>query len=634
MNALLSSRRLAQGLVALAAAGTILTTTGVAASAAPTYDNATAVQVGWTDSATPKAVYPADIHTDLPLGTTTGADGVTHTTRVYATFDVTAFRGTHVTAAHVFVTEDRVADCGKRVIELWQTDVMNKAPAWNAAPAERRLLDTVNWTSWCPAGSLSFDATAAVVDAVARGDKSVALELRVPAVLEADPSYARQLYGYRGVQMSVEHNVAPEIVAKDLYNSGYACQETEPGRPVSGLGDVGLQAVVTDADPMESPNLSVDFAYWPADDPSNRSVVTVRGLLGHATNASLPAASMVDGATYGWQVRATDGEDFSPWSKTCYITVDRTRPPAPAVSSPNFPNSSTPGPVGEPVTFVFSAGGNTDVAGFTWSWDAQNTPGCPYGDLGLIICPPVLSGDTAKKLDTPGGSVRVRLNAPSDGHHRLYVNAVDAAGNWSSGGTPYEVWVPETDPQITVVAGTVRWNQRVTLSFAPAAGVTSVTSYSYRIGAAPTQTVAAGADGTARVDVLLDNEYGVSVLVRSNSSNGFVSSEGHWSAEFDPWPDVTAAIYTQWEFGAGGVGVPDTFTFSPPPGQFWSDNLRGYQYSFNFADPQFIAAGPGGTASLTWAPDTPGGNILEVWAVAADGTLSEYENFYSFDVAA
>jgi len=101
---------------------------------------------------------------------------------------------------------------------------------------------------------------------------------------------------------------------------------------------------------------------------------------------------------------------------------------------------------------------------------------------------------------------------------------------------------------------------------------------------------------------------------------------------FDPWPGVSAGIYTDSGDPVGGVGVSDTFTFTPPPGARYL-NLSGYRYSVNGGPAQFLAAGSAGTATLTWAPDTVGYNYLEVFAVAADGTLSDYENFYGFTVA-
>src|SRR5690349_10948696 len=79
--------------------------TGSAAFAAPYYDRPPSVQIGWTDAATPGTPYNYDARdrTDLPIGTWKDGQGGTHTTRVYATFDLSAYEGKKVYGGSVFV---------------------------------------------------------------------------------------------------------------------------------------------------------------------------------------------------------------------------------------------------------------------------------------------------------------------------------------------------------------------------------------------------------------------------------------------------------------------------------------------------------------------------------------------------
>ncbi|MFG1678460.1 hypothetical protein [Micromonospora sp. NPDC049282] len=80
----------------------------------------------------------------------------------------------------------------------------------------------------------------------------------------------------------------------------------------------------------------------------------------------------------------------------------------------------------------------------------------------------------------------------------------------------------------------------------------------------------------------------------------------------------------------GGVGVPGTFTFSPPAG--WLD-VAAYRYSFGDDELTEVAADGDGRASVTWTPAAGGYVTLTVYAVKGDGTVSDYANWYSFEVA-
>ena len=80
----------------------------------------------------------------------------------------------------------------------------------------------------------------------------------------------------------------------------------------------------------------------------------------------------------------------------------------------------------------------------------------------------------------------------------------------------------------------------------------------------------------------------------------------------------------------GGVGVPGTFTFSPPAG--WLE-VAAYQYLLPGAsDYLMVPAGPDGRAGITFAPEASDWNTIEVFSVRADGTLSDYSGIYSFFV--
>lgn len=621
--------------LALGAAGLVVVSTATPAAAAPHYDSTPSVQIGWTDSANPKTAYPWD-ETHMPLGTRVDDNGTSHTSRVYATFDLSSYEDKKIYGAKVFIQEYSAADCGKRAIEIWRTEPVSETPTWRGSPKPLAKLDEILTPEWCPKANISFDVGAAVQDAVAQGQRVITFEIRVPEQYESDPAYGRRLNWYRSVGLTTQYNSVPKVDNRHLYNGGFACTPAQPYVRLGGFANV-LQAVGTDADPRDERELTTEFAIWPADDPEARKVFSKQyGISGRVNTVNLPAGTLVDGESYAWQARVSDGADFSSWSKKCYFTYDGTRPTAPAVTSANYPSSDTGqwAPAGTPAVFTFSGNGNTDVAGFQYSWNDLGVNVCEAGgDLGQWVCRDPFSLPNTVKADAPGGSASVTLNPVNAGRQRLTVRSIDLAGNVSAP-TVYEMLVRWSAPEVRVENGEPQWGQEVVLKFVPANGVTGVREYEVTLDNGEPQTRPADADGTARFSFTATNPNGHSVKVRSRSENGFVSQEGTWSAYFWPGPGVKSDIYVQTPDGSpvGGVGVEGTFTFSPPPG--WTDTAA---YRYGFVDGEElteVAAGPDGRATITWTPTTSGWVTLTVFAVKPDGTWSEYGNWYSFEVAA
>lgn len=598
------------------------------AMAAPHYQSPPSVQVGYTDKATPRTAYDHTPEHDLPLGAWQDEAGAKHVSRVYATFDVSQFAGRPVIGGTIYVQEHTAADCTKRAIEVWQTAPVSATPSWANAPRRIRKLDEITTVGFCP-GYLSFDVSAAIQAAAAHHRSRVTFEIRVPAQHERDVSYGRQLYWYAGVGLTVEYNNPPAIDPTARFNGGFPCAESAP-YPALGSFAETLQAMATDADPDDRWRMRYEFAVWPADDPAARTVLTYNGETGRVSTVQIPAGLLVDGRTLSWQVRVGDGVDTSPWSGACSFVVDKTRPLAPQVTSANYPPANVgQGPLGEMGVFTFTAT-DPDTIGFQYAWETFPVPGCEYGPIGQLVCEDPFASANTVRADAPGGSATVRLNAPRSARNRLLVSSIDRAG-WRSTRTVYDIFAAfGGEPEITVVGAEPEWGEQVTLRFSPYPGITGTVDYTYEINNGPEQTIAAAADGTATVSFTASNEYGASVTVHSRSANGWRSPEASWSVPFFPWPTVRSDIYVGSGEPVGGVGVVGTFTFSPPAG--WTE-VGGYQYSFNGADPVFVAAGPDRTATITWAPEASGYTYLEVFALRPDGTLSDYSRTLSFEVA-
>jgi hypothetical protein len=160
-----------------------------------------------------------------------------------------------------------------------------------------------------------------------------------------------------------------------------------------------------------------------------------------------------------------------------------------------------------------------------------------------------------------------------------------------------------------------------TFVFHPTAA--AVVSYTYQFGAAPQQTVAAGADGTATLRWTpqeYPNSTGgwISLLVRTTSAGGLVSDWAYTSFRIRSLqPDIASAVY-QWPNG-GTVGQAADFTFTA--------HLTGsteFVYSFDGAPEQVVTVGPTGTATVSWTPQSSYSHGVTVRSRTAGGLYSGY----------
>ncbi|MEV0811185.1 hypothetical protein [Micromonospora sp. NPDC050200] len=636
MANLSTSRRLRGLSIALAATlgvtGLAVFATAESAGAAPHYGYAPSVQIGYTDRASTHTAYDWTEGVNLPLGARIDTSGEKHKSRVYATFDLSQFAGKEVFGGTVRIRERSAADCTKRAIEIWRTNPVGETPTWGNAPEELTKLDEITTPEYCPTANITFDVSLAVKDAAAKGEMRVTFALRVPEEHEGDVSYGRTLNWYNSVSLNVRYNSAPVLDEAQMYNGGRSCATAAPYPALSALADT-LQVIGRDPDLQQSDPLRYELALWPVDDPSKRTEISVPdGSAGMFSTGRVPGGVLVDGRSYSWQARVSDGLATSAWSKVCTFVVDKTLPSRPQVSSSNYPKADTGQwtPPGVPGEFTFSAGGDTDVIGFVYQWYDRSggVEGCEIVSGGRFDCDNPLTSDMVLKADVPGGTVSVPIIPPTPFTNTLYVQSVDRAGN-TSAAVGYEMRVPSTEPTIKAI-GTPEWGKSLTLKFTPEPGMPGVIKYEYRLNNGEPRFVAAGEDGTATISFITDNASGHSVSARSHSANGWISPYGNWSFAFDPGPGVTSDVYLSDGQPHGGVGVPGTFIFSPPAG--WSE-VGYYRYSLNGEDFFDVPAGPDGRASVTWTPERSGGVNLDVYVIRPDGTWGDYGNFYQFIVA-
>ncbi|MBG7701553.1 hypothetical protein HCJ76_26560 [Streptomyces sp. MC1] len=420
-----------------------------------------------------------------------------------------------------------------------------------------------------------------------------------------------------------------------LFN-GYRHCSTDADRPSYRWAGEGLvvEGVPGVTGTTGTSLVGVRYQAWPVTDPAR---ITTAGrdrvVAGSEAPATLPASALADGQTYAWQARTVLGDAASDWSAPCYVTIDNTRPAnAPTITSPNYlPDVWNEG--GEPVEFTLGAGGADDVEGFEFSWQ-QDLPviGTSIGDHGVPE-PVDPYSDTRyfKRADALGGSATLSLVPPAgSGPMTLWVRSLDRAYNGSAI-TSYTFRVKSAAPTVTPAVPHPEFGEPTRFTLSPDPGLQAkspVVSYSVRTSGGRndrTYEVAAGADGTASVDLTLDGIYGENLTVTSKSANGWVSDGAWWGTGYDTTPTVASDVYPENGSG-GGAGVPGTFTFTPKV-----KDVVSYTYTFNDGDPEVtVPADADHTASVDWTPAADGWYDLTVYATTRSGIqLATYDYMFT-----
>ncbi|MEU7041149.1 hypothetical protein AB0A77_08815 [Streptomyces varsoviensis] len=215
-------------------------------------------------------------------------------------------------------------------------------------------------------------------------------------------------------QGSAAHNRAPDK-PRDYGSNPATC--TAGPTPKVGNTDLGLFATVSDPD---GGTLQARFTMWAKDGEPAVFDETVSVTTGGIAKVTVPRATLTDGTTYQWQVRADDGSATSSWAPDtpCRFTVDKVRPSVPPVAdSKEFPDDGTTGaPARTTGSFTLHSGGVKDVVKYVYDFDREY---------------PTKVAEPA----SPGGSVQFFFTPMTAGPHILYAYSEDAAGNRSDTST-------------------------------------------------------------------------------------------------------------------------------------------------------------------------------------------------------
>ncbi|WFE37316.1 IPT/TIG domain-containing protein [Micromonospora sp. WMMD998] len=325
-------------------------------------------------------------------------------------------------------------------------------------------------------------------------------------------------------------------------------------------------------------------------------------------------ARQLDGVTYAWRVRVLDGDDTSPWSDTCYFTVDRTGGPAPAVASAKYPTGdwdNAGGAVGDTGSFTFTSSSDDTVSYQYRFYSGEAGGGDDYATV------------PATGL---GGPATVTWTPSSASYHAVTVYAVDRAGNWSES-THYEFWVRETRPSVFSAAypdwGTnLDYGVGVPGAFEFSANVAGTESFAWRIDDdGPSGSIAADADGKATAMIAPTRTGRQTLYVRSVTGDGTTHPERAYTFVVDNAPRVTGDVDRAVIIGSSlrfhlAPRMPDVVAYL-----YWDRDSSGDEPD----QKNVLSARADGTADLTWTATNENMNTraLMVQSRSADGTLSE-----------
>nr|WP_258544710.1 hypothetical protein [Micromonospora provocatoris] len=408
----------------------------------------------------------------------------------------------------------------------------------------------------------------------------------------------------------------------DLTTAGQACTTEAPGPYLSPVRLNDANAVVlqgTYSGTPRSTDPQADFQVWDVarpdepqqwrdgvDQQNNRVYIQLED-----------PARQLDGVTYAWRVRVLDGADASPWSATCYFTIDRTGGPAPAVASATYPSGDWD-----------NAGGAVGVAGsFTFTSVSDDTVGYQYRFSG--------AGDEYATVPATslGGPATVTWTPQDASHHSVIVYALDRAGNWSEPNV-YEFWVRETRPSVFSAAypdwgSNLDYGVGVPGAFEFTSNVPGTESFAWRIdGDGPSGSVATGGDRTATAMIAPTRAGRQTLYVRSVTADGATHPERAYTFVVDNAPRVTGDVDRYVIIGSSlrfhlAPRMPEVTSYL-----YWTRDHNGNEPD----EKTVLPAGVDGTADLTWTATSESTQALYVQSRSADGTLSQ-PRFISISVS-
>ncbi|MGW5561221.1 hypothetical protein ACWER9_28875 [Micromonospora sp. NPDC003944] len=355
-----------------------------------------------------------------------------------------------------------------------------------------------------------------------------------------------------------------------------------------------------------------DFQVWDVTDPARpQQWLREMGEGGTIVYVQLEDESQqLDGVTYAWRVRVLDGADASPWSNTCYFTVDRSGGPAPTVTSTDYPSGGArSGAIGVPGTFTLTSA-SADTVSYLYKFHSSELPD-EYKE-------------STVDADGLGGPAVVTFTPKAATYHSLTVHAVDRAGNRSESAS-HPFYVKETRPEVFSAAYPTYlpnqdYNVGVPGAFEFRATVADTASFVWRIDeGGPSGTVPADGSGKATAMIAPTRGGRQTLYVHSVTHDGTAHVPRAYTFAVDDAPVLTGDTR-----GQVTIGSSLTIHLAPRAPQvveylYWPEYPRGDQRPVVTTT---VPARPDGSADLVWTAIETRVDGLWIQSRSADGTLS------------
>ncbi|GAA0479210.1 hypothetical protein Ade02nite_39980 [Paractinoplanes deccanensis] len=400
-----------------------------------------------------------------------------------------------------------------------------------------------------------------------------------------------------------------------LRTAGQACAAEAPGPYLSPVRLNDAQAVVlTGAVAEAAEGAQADFQVWDVTKPDERQQwldgahVGDQGAYIQLENES----KQLDGVTYAWRVRLLEGSEASPWSDTCYFTVDRTGGSAPTAGSAVYLDGDDyrRGGIGVPGTFVVTPT-TEDVVSYRYRFYANEaSQDAVWEDV---------------KADRLGGPVTLTWAPKTAGGHDLTVYAIDRAGNASE---PFSESFDVRDTRPVVFSAdypeydaNLSFNVGVAGEFQFQSLLEDTESFEWSIdNGGPSGITAADDAGKATVMIAPTRAGQQTLSVRSVTREGAKYPPRSYAFLVDDGPEITAAT------GGRVVGSPLRIQVAPRVPNvesyvFWAEDSSIVPRPVQKTT---VSARADGTAELEWIPQAADANVngLRIQSRTADGTLS------------
>ncbi|WP_267246564.1 DNRLRE domain-containing protein [Streptomyces sp. PR69] len=340
------------------------------------------------------------------------------------TFDTSDSRmqGATITDAKFRALQTYSWGCAKRRYNLYLTGSISSSNTWNKQPYWGRFLDEETSghgykSGSCPDSWVALDIKSAAQEAADKGWKTLTLGLR--AASESDANYWKKIQanGENSPYVEISLNRKPHRPANLSMTPGPGCDLTSP-YGVVGKSDLTFRAKGYDPDG----NLkSLRWSLWPSGDWANRIQLPDSPVNSDGYAAvEVPWTKFAHGKTYSWMVLSLDAEGaasaLSPGGgEPCRFTVDQVEPPAPVVSSAEFPEADEGDSIWSTVRFGQSGtfavtGGGSDTVRYEYSINTNHFH---------------LSATAS------AGEAVLSVQPPQSGPNVLYIRGVDSGGNLS-----------------------------------------------------------------------------------------------------------------------------------------------------------------------------------------------------------